>query len=478
MALPVILVNSTGGSDSAASGAGPATALTGTSASYSTATVTLDGSPDLTNVATDGSHVLYLVTSSSTRFFKITAKDNGAKTVTVTPNPAGTSSGLTWAIGGKRASIGSTSSRLLFEQAASANGDLMPGWTIEMQSGHTETITSRITWRRSGDTTSGPCLLRGEAGGTRPVLTANFDDILFNVRNGYQQMRFFEAVHTGSATAATFVDMGGSTGPGALFDDIKLITGWRKGFNQLVGCTVIGCTIGNTSNDAISNTASTDGTRFINNYIYSAGAAGIVLNGVAGIQVVVGNIISGCTTQGIQDNCARGDQSGGVYIAHNDINSCGGSTISGYVRTASASNGCISSLVLLNNYFRNNGKYGIEFLTSGTTEALLLANGTVIRGNAYHNNTTGTISISNVESGAVTGADPDNASYGTGGDFSKGSSFAGKAAGYPSSFIGGSSATRSYADIGAAQRQESGGSSGGVVVPNLIYGAEGLRVFA
>jgi len=471
MALPVILVHSSG-SDTAASGAGPSTALTGTAASYATATVTLDGSPDLTNVATDGSHVLYLVTSSSTRFFKITAKDNSAKTVTVTPNPAGTSSGLTWAIGGKRASINSTSSRLLFEQAASANGDALPGWTIELSSGHTETITSRITWRRSGDTTSGPILLRGEAGGTRPVLTANFDDICFNVRNGYQQMRFIEFVHTGTATAATAIDMGGSTGPGALFDDLKMITGWRKGFNQVIGCTIIGCTIGNTSNDAISNTNSTDGTRFINNYIYSAGAAGIVLNGAAGVQVVTGNIISGCTTQGIQDNCSRGDQSGGVVIANNDINACGGSTISGYVRTTSASNGSISSLVLVNNYFRSNGKYGIEFLTSGITEALLLANGTVIRGNGYYNNTTGTISISNVESGAVTGADPQNASYGTSGDFSKGSSFTGKGAGYPTGYIGGSSATNSYVDIGAAQRQESGGAAGMLYIGGMSGGFE------
>lgn len=472
MALPVILVNATGGSDTAASGAGPSTALTGTSASYATATVTLDGSPDLTDVATDGSHVLYLVTSSSTRFFKITAKDNGAKTVTVTPNPAGTASGLTWAIGGKRASINSTTSRLLFEQSGSANGDALPGWIIELSSGHTETITSRMTWRRAGDTTSGPILLRGEAGGTRPVLTFNFDDIGFNVRNGSQQMRFIEFVHTGTATAASAIDMGGTTAPGCVFDDLKMITGWRKGFNQATQCTIIGCTIGNTTSDAIANIAGTDGTRFINNYIYAAGAAGIVLNGAAGHQIVVGNIISGCTTQGIQDNCGRNDASGGVHIEANDINACGGSTISGYVRTTSAQNGSLGSLVLVNNYFRSNGKYGIEFLTSGITEAMLKAYGTTIRGNGYYNNTTGTISISNVESGAVTGADPQNAGYGTSGDFSKGSSFTGKGAGYPSDYIGGSSTTRSYVDIGCAQRQEAGGAAGMLYIGGMSGGFE------
>lgn len=471
MALPVIHVHSSG-SDTAASGAGPTTALTGTAASYATATVTLDGSPDLSGVATDGSHVLYLVTSSSTRFFKITAVDNGADTVTVTPNPAGTASGLTWAIGGKRASINSTSSRLLFEQAASANGDALPGWTIELQSGHTETVTSRITWRRAGDTTSGPITLRGESGGTRPVITCNFDDIFLNMRNSYQQVEFLELVHTGTSTAARALDMGGSTGGGMLIRNVKMITGWWKGITNVYGGKVQLCTIGNTSSNAIENTAGTDATHFIDNYIYSAGAAGIVLNGAQGLQYIKGNIIASCTTQGIQDNCSRGDYTGSVVIENNDIYACGGSTISGYVRTASASNGSLPSLVLRNNYFNGNGKYGIEFLTSGTTAAMLLAANTVIRGNAYYNNVTGTISIAGVEIGAVTGAGPDNGSYASSGDFSKGSTFTGKGAGDPSVNIGVGSTTRSYVDIGCAQRQEAGGAAGMLYIGGMSGGFE------
>ena len=467
MAFPVILVNATGGSDSAASGAGPSTALTGTAAATNGAgtTVTLDSGTDLSGVATDGSHVIYLVdtTAGARNFGKITATaGSGGATPTVTvSNAFGISiSGKSWAIGGVRASINSTSSRKLFENN-SGNGDLMPGWIIEMQSGHTETVTSRITWRRAGDTTDGPCVLRGASGGTRPVITFNQDDIFINVRNNHLQMQFMEIVHTGAATNARAFDMGGVTGPGVIFDDIRLVTGWTRGFNNLVGCTVQNCTIGNTTSDAMANTAQTDGTRFINNYIYSAGAAGIVLNGVAGIQLVSGNIIANCTTQGIQDNCSRADQSGAVIIEHNDIYACGGSTISGYVRTSSANNGSLGSLVLRNNYFKGCGKYGIEFLTSGITATMLKAYGTVIRGNAYDSNVTGTISIAGVEVGGVTGAGPDNASYGTSGDFSKGSAFAGKGAGDPASFIGTLSATRSYVDIGAAQRQETAAASSG-----------------
>src|SRR5262245_38170373 len=114
MPLPTILVDSTTGSDTAASGAGPATALTGSAASTSAdgLTVTLDGSPDLTNVATDGSHAVFLndSTAGARNFGKITAKDNVAKTVTVTNAFGASLSGKSWAIGGKRASIGSTTS--------------------------------------------------------------------------------------------------------------------------------------------------------------------------------------------------------------------------------------------------------------------------------------------------------------------------------------------------------------------------------
>src|SRR5688500_18477061 len=99
-----ILFNSSTGSDTAASGAGPATALTGTAASYSGSGFTLDGSPDLSGVVA-GTAILYVATSTGRKFFDITSVDDGANTVTVVTAPAGTATGLTWAIGGKRATF-------------------------------------------------------------------------------------------------------------------------------------------------------------------------------------------------------------------------------------------------------------------------------------------------------------------------------------------------------------------------------------
>ncbi len=71
MATPILLVDSATGSDSAASGAGPATAVTGTKGrTRNTASQLHVGffeasAPDLSGVLTDGSHVLYIAISTA-----------------------------------------------------------------------------------------------------------------------------------------------------------------------------------------------------------------------------------------------------------------------------------------------------------------------------------------------------------------------------------------------------------------------------
>ncbi len=110
MAWPVVRLNNQTGSDTQASGAGPDPAIFGSSASTSSDGLTVDLSadnPDLTNVATDGSHVIWVSGTGGREYAQIVGKDNAAKTITVhsqTPFPANLS-GKTWAIGGKRATI-------------------------------------------------------------------------------------------------------------------------------------------------------------------------------------------------------------------------------------------------------------------------------------------------------------------------------------------------------------------------------------
>jgi len=189
MAYPVVQFDSSSGSDSLASGAGPATAVNSTTESTTAATdgagttVTFSGATDLSGVATDGSHCIYLVdaTVGNVNFSKILTVDDGANSLTV-DNAFGLSlSGLNWAIGGKRQFIGSTTSRLLGDNNGSA-GDMQPGWVLEMMSGYAETLTTTISLRRAGNSTNGgQCIVRGEANPvTKPVISVDDTDAFYS----------------------------------------------------------------------------------------------------------------------------------------------------------------------------------------------------------------------------------------------------------------------------------------------------------
>lgn len=443
MAFPVILIHSATGSDTAASGAGPATALTGTAASTSSdgLTVTLDGSPDLTNVATDGSHVIFLndSTAGNRNFGKITGKDNTAKTVTVANAFGASLTNKSWAIGGKRASLLSTTSKKLTDNNGAA-GDAQAGWVLEMQSGHAETTSARWDQRRAGDTTSGPLIIRGASGAaTRPVLTMNNADIV--PRASYTIYKDFNIVGTGGASDC-IIDvalvnryqglkisgfsgnlMRGTGGAGlALVHIIDCeLSGGSVGLTLDQDARVVGCYIHNQTSHGISCTATLSGLTVYGNIIYSSGGDGV-------------NLLQG-----------RSDQYGGVLIAHNTIHGCTGDGID-----YSGDFDSLSGLTILNNILSSNGGYGLK-LTSLTTSKVL-ARGTMLANNNTYNNTSGSCNLAGVLEGDP-GLDPSFANV-AGGDFSIGTNL--KALGYPTGNVGFGSSTRSYVDIGAAQRQEPG----------------------
>lgn len=138
-AYPIIKFDSDNGATApSVSGAGPTTAITGTSASTDSGgtVVTLDGSPDLSGVAIDGSHVIYLddTTTGNRRWAAINAKDDGADTVTVEQAFAGTLSGLSWAIGGELDGLDAPAHRLLWRNNGST-GDAAADWAFEFEAG-------------------------------------------------------------------------------------------------------------------------------------------------------------------------------------------------------------------------------------------------------------------------------------------------------------------------------------------------------
>lgn len=137
MPYPVIVFNASTGSDTQASGA-PANmpAIFGSNAVTTNGSATIDLSadnPDLSNVPTDTTAVIFVNTSSGRKFFKIVDKDNTAKTVTVysalPPQVTGT---FSWAIGGKRST---------FDLSRGAFADMYAPLVIE-----TETDQSYVGW--------------------------------------------------------------------------------------------------------------------------------------------------------------------------------------------------------------------------------------------------------------------------------------------------------------------------------------------
>lgn len=450
MAYPTILFNNGTGSDTLASGAGPATALTGTSASYSTTTVTLDGSPDLSGVATDSSHVLFLITSTGRKFFKITATDNVAKTVTVHVAPTGTASGLSWAIGGKRQTIGETNSRLLFST------DVLPGWTINLEDDQ-PAVTSAVACSVTGDVTDGLITLQGTGG--RRLLTSATNNVsmlsggLANWR--VKNLQFTSTASTKTSSYGISLDaVAVGTGNPLLIEDCvfgdatnKLQSACARPSTSQVSIRMTNCEIKNTLGTGMNLTtgASSAGHSMLNCYVHDCTGTGVVLTLATGN---VYNIINNCV---IANNgnigIDVGSNGSNVFISNCTIHNNTGSGI------ALSSSTSMRSACIFNNMITKNGGYGIT-TTSSIGDNLK----GLIDGNNYGNASDSTANTSGSVNGFTAGANDQTIAAGytnaAGGDYSIPATL--KAKGYPPSAspIGINSATYSYMDPGAAQRQE------------------------
>ena len=474
MTFPIILVNSATGSDTAASGAGPATALTGTSASTSAngLTVTLDGSPDLTNVAVDGTHAIFLddTTAGARNFGRITAKDDTAKTVTV-GNAFGLSlSGKAWAIGGKRASVTGTTSRKLLENNSAA-GDWLPGWAIEMQSGHSEVSSATLTNRRAGDITSGGVELRGEPGATvLPLLTFSNNGQAIGTVVGLFTIRDFELRNSSATKTASH-----AFGPSGVNQTItavgikvshatdKFVSAISSGQG---GFILESCEIGNTVGIGINHFNSAYTMTIINCYIHDCGGTGISIASGSPCHLF-GNIIARNNGHGVVFPGLVGNLTGNFtpgsnsQISHNTIDANQGDGF----RVSSG-----GSLVqfFFNNILSNNTGFGLNF-TAGS-DRLLAAAGLRLRNNVFYNNGSGVTNPSSLPIVNIN-AQTINPTYSnaSGGDFSIGANL--KATGHPLAGtlpVGKHSTTYSYVDPGASQRQEAGG--GGLILPRPMNG--------
>ena len=527
MALPTILVNSATGSDTAASGAGPATAVSGSGATVLTQATSrcafIGDSVNLSGVSGDGSHVLFIndSTAGARNFAAIvevisqvvdsgsvdigvdsdlltvsggdvfasgaivkivgagaagadliaTVSALGSGQYQIDPAASTTVSGATvtqynqvrvnssqtltatgsakgWAIGGKRSAIGTTLSRKLFETNGTA-GDAMPGWIIEMESGHTETISSGIWWRRSGDATDGRMTLKGTYGAaSRPKITWTGSTTAILLNGGGFNRHYIatfdvERNITGSAGGVAF----NMTGGYITMENLKVTSIGTSNWDGVFYGADTGTIVRNCYGEKC-NTGTYQANVFYS-YLKTCATAAINITNASGARFVIGNIIYNAAI-GIDVN----NYSYPKIILNNTIYADTGTPVG--VAINANSGGVHYTQCVMNNII--NG-CTTAFVVDGTSPSAVdacLATGWLFDSNVIYNCTNQITSGYESLLTDTSTANPQFANPATG-DFSVGTNM--KAIGFPTTVFG-FSATRSYNDAGAAQRQEPTGSGG------------------
>jgi hypothetical protein len=424
MALPIIQIDNSDGnaSDTTCSGAGPGdgitagTKLSGTNNVSPTAstTVTLPVGTDLTNVLTDGSHVLFINDTNAGRrnFSKIVGKDAVSSPPTVTVAVAfEADTNKSWAIGGKRQTIVGAI-RLMNRDAA--NGDAAAGWTIRLGANHDETVTfsptsTYITIYVVGDTTSGPFVIDGRNGnGPGAKLRWNTN------ANTYMIYMAKEAVHvygldiiSGSGTNTSRIGFASGASTYACHVRHCKISGTtNRGMafysapNYIEDCHIEDCTAGTAPTGIFTN----NGDLYVRSCRIKNCTTGLTLSGSS-------NTVTGCVITGGTTGITASAYQGWTDISFNTITGQSGNGIAlGWATGATSQR----KFTVWNNIITNCGDYGIKWTNaSPPTAAENLYRGALIRGNVFYGNANGNISLSGLDAGTIA-SDPSYANTGTG----------------------------------------------------------------
>lgn len=442
MAYPIIVCNTASGSDTN-SGAGPGNGffsgspVTGTfAANTAVTTLSCQGAPDLSSILTDGSQTVYIAGLGIQRILGV---NNTTKTITV-ETAATTSAGTAFTIGGKLGSINGTNARKLFAATAgpSTNFGATGQWILSLEDD--QSINSTITLAFSAGT--GTLIIRANPPvGTRIAITqtANATHFTGNTAN---RIKFENIEFTNSNATKNYV-VTSSTSTVISFE--RCIVGAENGTN----CP----------NGVVTRSAGTPVVLFFNSLAIRVGANGFngpmdlridhseisraTTNGInnsTGTLIVTNSIITHAGTDGI--NCTATT----VLIANSTIANNGGDGLD--LSVAQSQN----MVRVYNCILSNNANYGLRLGTA--------PNYAIIRGNAFFTNTSGNALNISLDSSNIIDTDPQFVNTtNTVRNYKIGANLKGK--GYPDGTnIGGSSlGTRTFNDPGAAQREETGGST-------------------
>ncbi len=378
MVQPVILYSESTGSDTAASGAGPATAVTGSSATNGAGNIViLDGTPDLSGVAVDD--MLYATTAAGVRHLsQITAVNDGADTVT-TEDLLALGGGVVWAIGGKRKT-------LTGEVTRNDLDDAKAGWDFEFDSGTYLCLDhgSNILTGFPATLAAGGVTVRASSSATtRPILTWTGEVSLFDLFSDDLVLEGMACSNTTATTTdARCVKMQSNSSIHAsdcTFD---------ANFPISVDASTVILTGGSITSSGEHHGIQSFNESYVelSNVDVSDCDIGVFRSDGVGALHLLGCRIHGCSSQGV--NIAMNGTSRGYSSVTNTVchgNSSDGLLLSG---TVNISTGHVE---IVNNIFSSNGGRGIS--AGSNVDLLVLADF-----NAFHNNTSG--ALNNISAGA------------------------------------------------------------------------------
>ncbi len=229
-----VLFNSSTGDDSAASGIGPGTPVSGTGASTTASSAVVTG---ITTTGVNPGDLLWIGSSSGRQFSIIASVDSGTQ-VTCDNTFSNTESGRNWAIGGKRATFNNSTSRFLFGTTNAISGGLI-----------LETETDQSLSSSGIDVGVTNLIIRGLAGSKR-VINQSANTYSFRTAAGnwsLENLKFTNTNGTKTAAAALSNTFGGSipTAIDCIFGDAtnQLLTAFNPGTGGTPGVKFLDCII-------------------------------------------------------------------------------------------------------------------------------------------------------------------------------------------------------------------------------------------
>ena len=359
---PIVFNNSTG-SDTAASGCGPATAISVMmqfSSGTNTATASWSGTISVGDL-------IYVPANTGRKFNVVAVVGSGS--LTFDDSWDDSSMGTAGYVGGKRATLNNADSRKLFDQSGST-GDAKAGMIVQLESGFTDTLTSRLDIRVAQDVNAGAFILRADpAAVVKPSIT-----VVDIVCRAYGQR--IEGIEFKNGS---YLYLWSS----CMARDCKLTNMGISGVSSpLYPIIVDSCIIDGASSTGVF--ASQNGI-ITNSVIRNCG------EGILGSQNLSGFMVESCliynnTTDGIDLNNTRVDRFGSFRIHNNIIYGNGGSGI--HIRSATSDTSTSGSSIM-NNIIVGNTSFGLNFDHASASATHLEALSSRFRSNVFYNNTAG-----------------------------------------------------------------------------------------